>query len=364
MAHNLEIRDGIASYAENGRRERAWHHLGRVFDHPMTVREALEASRADFEVQAFPLVALTPNLQDHLSDEGYGIPQLQDEVLDSMLPDKKVTVRMDSMTPLGVVSNSYGIVQNVDAFTFIDTICTGGSPDSAPVIECAGVLGRGERIFVTARFPDDIILDSKGDDRVQMNMVFTTSHDGTGSVKCVVTPVRVVCSNTLRLAMEHNCGCLSLRHSSNIMQRLDLASKENAEFAYKALNLMDVYKRSLEARLEHLRNIRVAEKDLEDILASVAFSDKDLELYRHGGIENGDIGGKARERFVAMREVVEHGVGQEYGERGTALWLINGITSFYQNNASFRNEEVKFDSILNGYTSKKVLKAVASVEGY
>ena len=46
MAHNLEIRDGIASYAENGRRERAWHHLGRVFDHPMTVREALEASRA------------------------------------------------------------------------------------------------------------------------------------------------------------------------------------------------------------------------------------------------------------------------------------------------------------------------------
>ena len=125
--------------------------------------------------------------------------------------------------------------------------------DHVPVIECAGVLGHGERVFITAKFPEDVILDNKGDDKVEMYMMFTTSHDGTGAVKCVVSPIRTVCENTMRMALAHNAGMLSLRHSSNIMQRLELTSKENTEFAFKALNLMKVYKTSLEQRFDHHR---------------------------------------------------------------------------------------------------------------
>lgn len=358
MSHNIEINNGIASFAENGRKERAWHKLGQVFDRPMTVKEALEASHADYEVEKRQLIAITPYISEAMA--AGSVPT--DMILDALINGKQATMRMDKMETLGIVSDSYGIVQNLDAFTFIDTLCTGGLSDRPPVIECAGVLGKGERVFITAKFPEDIILDNKGDDKVEMYIVFTTSHDGTGSVKCMVTPVRTVCSNTLNLALHHNHGCLSLRHSSNIMQRLDLTSKENTEFAFKALNLMKVYKRSLEEKFTHLRNIKVSERDLDRILAEMALSEKDFDIFLKSNIENDGIATRGRNQFEAMKMAVENGVGQEFGERGTGMWVVNGITSYYQNHAEFRNEEIKFDSILHGYTHKKVIDAVLAVE--
>ena len=360
MSANIEIYNGVASFAENGRKERAWHRLGQVFDRPMTVKEALEASHADYTVELRDIFAVTPAIARAMSSGS--VPT--DLLLEALVSGKKATMRMDRNKSLGVVGDSYGIVQNLDAFTFIDTLCTGQAGGDTPVIESAGVLGRGERVFITAKFPGDIILDNKGDDRVEMYVVFTTSHDGTGSVKCMVTPVRTVCENTLRLAIACNKGMLSLRHSSNIMQRLDLTSRENTEFAYKTLNLMSVYKRSLEARLEHLRGIKLSEKILDGILADIALSEEDAKIFHAtGDISHGDIAGRGRNQFLAMKMAVEQGVGQEYGERGTGLWLINGITSYYQNHAPFRNEEVKLDSILHGYSSQKVLDACALIEG-
>lgn len=358
MAANIEINEGIASFAENGRKARAWHNLGQVFDRPMTVKEALEASHADYKVEKRQLIVLTPYISEAMNSGS--VPT--DMILDALVMGKQATVRKDKETTLGIVSDSYGIVQNRDAFTFIDTLCTGQVGGDIPIIECAGVLGRGERVFITAKFPEDIILDNKGDDRVEMYMVFTTSHDGTGAVKCVCTPIRTVCENTLRCALANHRGMLSLRHSSNIMQRLDLTSKENTEFAFKALNLMKVYKNSLEQRFEHLRNIKLAEKDLDRILAEIALSEKDYAIYEKSNIENEDIATKGRNLFLSMKTAVESGVGQDYGERGTGLWVVNGITSYYQNHATFRNEEIKFDSILHGYTSKKVLDACLAVE--
>lgn len=354
MAHNIEINNGIPSFAENGRKERAWHKLGQVFDRPMTVKEALEASHADFEVKLQNVIMMTPAIAEAMTTGS--VPA--DLLLDALVEGKKATMRADKNKALGIVGEDYGIVQNLDAFTFIDTLCTGQVGDHVPVIECAGVLGKGERVFITAKFPEDIILDNKGDDRVEMYMVFTTSHDGTGAVKCMVSPCRVVCQNTLNIALSKNRGCLSLRHSSNIMQRLDLTSKENTEFAFKALNLMKVYKQSLEQRFAELRNKKITEKELDRILASVALSEQDFVVYEAvGNIEHDDIATRGRNVFNAMKQAVEQGVGQEYGERGTGMWLMNGITSYFQNHVAFSSEEVKFDSIQHGYTQKKVLKA-------
>ena len=358
MAHNLENNNGVYSFAENGRKERAWHGLGQVFDRPMTVKEALEASHADYKVTLQNVVMITPAIAEAMAKGD--VPA--DLILDALIDGKKATMRTDKNRPLGIVSDSYGIVQNLDAFTFIDTLCTGGVTDHKPVIECAGVLGQGERVFITAKFPDDIILDNKGDDRVEMYMVFTTSHDGSGSVKCMVTPVRTVCENTLNLAMVRNHGMLSLRHSANIMQRLDLHSKENTEFAFKALNLMSVYKKSLEQRFEHLRNIRLAERDIDRILAELTLSEADMKLFQETNIENPDIATRSRNIFYGMKHAVENGIGQDLGERGTGLWMVNGVTTYYQNHADFRNDEIKLDSILHGNVAKKVMAACEAVE--
>jgi len=360
MSHNLEIKNGVASFAENGRKERAWHKLGQVFDGPMTVKEALELSHADYRVELHPVVALTPKLAEAMGQDTIITDQWQDDMLDAIIPNKKVTLRMDTMQPLGVVSDSYGVVQNEDAFKFLDTLITGQLTDRehTPVIETAGVLGRGERVFVTAKFPEQIILDNKTDDRVEMYVVFTTAHDGTGAVTVMCTPTRVVCNNTLSLALRDNVGKLSLSHSSGIMNRLDLRKKENAEFAYRALNMYNVYKKSLEESFEHLKNIRLAEKDLDNILAEVLLSEVNKNVFRlTGNIHHDDISSYGKNVFLKAKETLENGIGQDLGERGTGMWFINGLTSYFQNEVEYKSDEYKFQSIQNGSVARRVQKA-------
>lgn len=356
MAHNLEIVNGVASYAENGRKERAWHRLGQVFDGAMTVQQALELSHADYRVELQPLAAITPEITQAIAC-GTLTP---DMMLDAFVEGKRATMRMDTMKPLGVVSDSYGVVQNEDAFKFIDTLCSGSLTDRehTPVIETAGVLGGGERVFVTAKFSDDIILDNKTDDRVEMNVVFTTSHDGTGGVNVLVTPVRVVCNNTLNMALQNCKGKIFLKHTSGVMSRLDVSSKENMEFAYRSLNLYDIYRKSLEQKFEQLRQIRITEKYLDGIIASVCLSEESLEVYRRtGNIYHEDIKTKGKNKFDAVKNAIYGGIGQENQEKGTGLWALNGITTYFQNDCKYRDENKKFDSIMQG-TAKVKLQTV------
>ena len=356
MAHNLEINNGVASYVENGKKERAWHGLGQVFDGPIMVEEALKLSHADYTVEKQPIVALTPEIIEALG--GNDMVHLNDLISQSIIEGKMATIRTDKQRVLGVVSDSYGVVQNAEAFKFIDVLCSGELGNHAPVIETAGVLGKGERIFITAKFSEQIILDNKSDDRVEMYVVFTTSHDGTGAVNCMVTPTRVVCNNTLNMAFKNHQGKISLRHSANIMQRLDLSSRENAEFAYRTLNMMDVYKKSLEESLFHLRNIRLSDKDVENLFAKVMLSDANFKTFQETrNLYHDDIATKGRNLMLGAIEALHCGVGQEYGEKGTGLWALNGLTTYFQNQHSYKNEEAKFISIQQGRVADKLQKA-------
>lgn len=360
MAHNIEIRNGVASFAENGKKERAWHGLGddqQIFDRPMFVHEALKACHADYTVQAQPIAALSPEVMEMIQN-GQDVPfsLLQDLIV----ADKMATMRLDHNETLGIVGANYGIVSNEDAFKFVDLFCSGqfADRDNTPVIETCGVLGKGERVFVTAKFPEQIVIDAKRDDLVDMYMTFTTSHDGTGAVRAMVTPVRVVCNNTLTMAMSSNIGRISFRHTSNVMNRLDLLNKENAEFAAKALNVYEVYKNGLEQAFDHLKNIKLSEKELDNILAEVLLSDEYNKIYKQTGtIESDGIPTRSKNIFIGVKNAMEVGIGQELIESGTALWALNGLTTYYQNNANFKDAETKFDSIMDGNVYNKVNKA-------
>ena len=153
-------------------------------------------------------------------------------------------------------------------------------------------------------------------------------------------------------------GKISLRHSSGIMSRLDLANKENAEFAYKALNMYNVYKNSLEQSFEHLKTIKICEKELDDILAKVLLSEPNMKIYQEtGNINHEDISTFGKNVFNKAKETIYSGIGQDLGETGTGLWLINGLTSYYQNEVNYKNDEYKFDSIQQGQASRKVQMA-------
>lgn len=365
MAHNIEQRvvNGVmtSSFAEHRTlKERAWHGLGddqQLFDRPMFVKEALEACHANFTVQTNPVAVMTDEVLA-LINSGQSVDA--DTLRKLFIPNKKATLRTDLNLPLGIVSDSYGVVPNEMAFQFVDTLCSGklSDRDNTPLIETCGVLGNGERIFVTAKFPKQVVLDAKRDDLMDMYVIFTTSHDGTGAVRCVVSGVRVVCNNTLQLALQNNIGRLSFRHTSRVTERLDLLNKENTEFAYRTLNIAEVYTNALKESYDRLRNIQLTEADLNRVLAEIALAEDSKKIFfETKDIFNKDIPTRGRNIFLGLRECLETGVGQDIQERGTAQWALNGITSYYQNVQNYRNNEMKFDSILDGNVNKKVQKA-------
>lgn len=365
MAANIEIRniDGkdVASYIENGKEGIAWHKLGTVYDRPLTAIEALEGSHADFNVSLQPIATLTPAIMQAI-EEGSFINA--STLKDLVVKDRKATMRNDVNETLGIVSEKYGIVQNRDAFNFIDILTTGQLGGEIPTIESAGVLGRGERIFITAKFPEAIRMENNNNDLIDMYVVFTTSHDGTGAVTCMITPIRVVCNNTLNLAFSNNSGKLSLRHSLNINNRLDLSNKENAKMAYSALNLYNLYKQEFESNLNKLSSIKLSDAQIKNILAESILSKDNFNSYKLNdyNINSKDISTRSKNIFSNMMDSIESGVGQNVGTKGTAMWLINGMTSFYQNVAEYKNDERKFDSITNGNVANTVQNALNIIE--
>lgn len=357
----LEVRiiDGVetVSFAENGAKQRAWHGLGQVVNEPMFVSDAIKLCHADYNVKLQPIVALNDRIVSLMENGGMIDAS---ELLSLIVPNKKATMRTDLDKALGITSDTYGIVQNIDAFKFVDMLCSGLEADRTekPTIECCGVLGNGERVFITCKMPQDIIINPRTDDRIETYVVFTTSHDGSGAVRCMVTNVRVVCQNTLNYAMRHNSGRISFRHSSKVMSRIDLLNKENAEFAYKTLGLWREYESSFKESLEHLRNIKVSERDLDNIIAEITLADDAKKVFLETrNIFHEDIATRGRNIFIGMKESLENGIGQDILESGNGLWAINGITTYYQNVANFKNDEVKFDNVTDGNVYKKVQKA-------
>lgn len=333
-----------------------WEICGESFKNPVLVNEALERSKANYAVSKCPMVALTPDLCDKIKKGVVTIKEIEKNAFKNRL----ITYRTDKNVPLGIVSASYGIVQNKEAFGFIDMLCSGelADRDHTPVITNAGVLGYGERVFITAKFPNPIILDNNGDDHVDMYIVFTNSHDGSGAVTGLITPIRVWCNNTLALAMHNNSGKFTFRHTANVMQRLNLLNEENREFAYKSLNLFSVYEKSLKASFEHLKNIKLADADLERILAEVYLTERELKIYyATKDINSSDISKESKSVIGRVKDCVASGVGQNKEDNGTGLALINGITTFYQNAHMYRSLNSKFRSLTEGEAKLKTQKA-------
>lgn len=359
MAHNIEYnaQRGTYSFVEANKRELAWHRLGKRFDSDgITIEEAFAACNADFEVSKQPVVALTPQMVADIESGVYINPE---ELKAQVIAGKKATMRLDTNYPFGVVSDSYGIVQNSDAFKFIDQLVGGNltGTEQKPIIDAAGLLGNGERIFVTAKFPETIELGRN--DMIETYVVFTTSHDGTGSVSAMVTPIRVVCNNTLNLALRQNSGRINFRHTSGVMGRLDLTNEENAKNAFRTLNLVSVYETEFKQALEELKRIKLSDTKALDLVRQALMPSDQYQLFKQtGNMETEGISGRTQALVNAAETALFEGIGQEGSEyEGTGLWVVNGLTTLYQNHSNKKgqtNPDQFFDGVLGGNVQMKV----------
>lgn len=225
MAHEVE-NIMYVSNEENGRFV-PWHGLGTAVAEAPTSADAIKLAGLDWVVESKPV----------FTDSGIEIPNYKANIRDI---DQKV---------LGVVSNRYQVVQNKDAFDFTDALIGEGCK-----YETAGSICGGKRIFLLARMPESKILD----DSFENYICFTNSHDGFSSIKAVMTPVRVVCQNTLSLALSSAKRQWSTKHIGNLDSKL-------AE-ARHTLELANDYMTEFGKAADILAHTKVTDAEVEAIL--------------------------------------------------------------------------------------------------
>ena len=194
MSHNLNSVNGIVSMMYVG--ETPWHRLGKKLDRPATASEAMEAAGLNFQVVKMPLKI---------------------ESCDIPVQDHYATVRTDTMDVLGVVGSRYTPIQNKDAFSTFDALVGEGHA----IYHTAGALGKGERIWILAKLPDYIQVN--GEDIVEKYLLVTNTHDGSSTVSVKLSPIRVVCENTLSMALQGTEQQVHIRHTEQAIEKLKQA---------------------------------------------------------------------------------------------------------------------------------------------
>lgn len=184
---------------------------------------------------------------------------------EGIIPNYVANIREDTGEYLGIVSKSrYVIVQNRDAFLFIDELIREGL-----TLESAGILAEGRKVWLLAKLPETIILN----DKVIPYICFTNSHDGKGSVRVLMTPIRFVCSNTLNLAIRTAPRIWSTIHTGNILTKISEAAR--------TLELTNDYMNNFKNEIELLATQKISDFQagtfIEELLPTEdAFSDRKI----------------------------------------------------------------------------------------
>lgn len=200
-------------------REAPWHGLGKRVEQALNSQEALKQAELDWTVIQSPI-------QTNAQME---------------IPGYKANIRATDQRVLGVVTDRYKIVQNHEAFAFTDGLLGEGVK-----YETAGSLQNGKKVWLLARLPEDLIILG---DNVSPYLVFSNSHDGSGSIKVAMTPIRVVCQNTLNLALNNAQRIWTTIHKGDIKTKL--------EEAKKTLLLAEFYMDKLGKEAERLSKIKL-----------------------------------------------------------------------------------------------------------
>ena len=228
-------------------REKPWHGLGTM-------------------------VADAPNSKDALRLAGLNWKVLQEPVYtenEELIQGYKANVRDTDRKVLGVVTDRYKVIQNEEAFAFTDTLLGEGVR-----YETAGSLQEGRRVWMLARLPREFII---GGERISPYMVFSNTHDGSGAVKTALTPIRVVCNNTLNLALRTAKRSWSMIHTGDISGKI--------EEAKNTLLLADEYMTALGQEFEDLRKIKLSEKQVLDYIKILLPMEENYSLLQKRGVE-------------------------------------------------------------------------------
>ena len=281
-----------------------WHKQGLVIESAPTSEDAIRLAGLDWKV-----------VQESVyTNDGILIPNYKANIRDT---DRKV---------LGMVTDKYKIVQNADAFAFTDALLGEGVK-----YETAGSLASGKRVWMLASLEDRKITD----ELVSPYLVFTNCHDGTGAVKVAITPVRVVCQNTLNLALKQAERHWSCSHMGDINGKM--------EDARNTLLNANAYMESLEEEFGELKlqTLTIDKvKEYVDMLIPVdEINDSNIKIVRLKEKRE-----ELMDRYLYAPDLrdVEH----------SAFRFVNAVSDFATHSEPLRNTktfaENRFMSVVDG----------------
>jgi phage/plasmid-like protein (TIGR03299 family) len=311
MAHNLNINNGKASMMYVG--DAPWHKLGVKLPKLATSVEAIEAAGLDYEVDKRQL---------YCKPDGNRLVEV---------PRNFCTVRRDTNVVLGIVGDRYTVLQNTDAFTFFDSLVGAGEA----IFETAGALGQGESIWLLAKLPGYIRVGRN--DEVKKYLLLTNSHDGSSMVRAKLTPVRVVCNNTLSAALEGAEQEVRIRHTSSAVDRLAQA--------HKLLGLTNALYQELDLIFNRMNVKRITERQLIEFVTRLIPDNKEATFNTR--TEN------IRSRILELNET---GAGAEYS-RGSLWGALNAVSEYTDHVQNSTIPEKRLNSAWFGSGEKLKLRA-------
>ena len=301
MAHEVESMFYVSN-EENGRFV-PWHGLGTPVQQALTSAEAIKVAGLDWRVEAKPI----------FTDNNIEIPGYKANTRDM---DNKV---------LGIVSDRYQIVQNSQAFDFTDSLIGEGC-----TYETAGSLMDGKRIFLLAKMPERKILG----DEVDPYICFTNSHNGMGAIQVCMTPIRVVCNNTLNLALNSASRKWSTKHMGDMDSKL-------SEAKY-TLRLANEYMDNLAVTAEQLANTPVSDSEIIKIVEELFPINENDSERKKANIQ------EARNQFMVCMvapDILKF--------KNTAWGVINAASDWMSHTAPKRQsdtyQERNFNRIIDGH---------------
>ena len=276
-------------------KERPWHGIGSVIEDAPTSEDAIKIAKLDWKVKQYQVKANGVTLENHFCN-----------------------MRTDKNIPLGVVKGRYKIVQNVEAFDFVDDIV--GNKEVPCRYETAGSLFNGKRIFLLVKLPNKELLG----DEVENYLFFTNSHDGTSSLMAGITNVRVVCNNTLQMAIQGSKRTWSCRHTMNITEKKQQA-KESLGLAVK-------YMDSMNDMAEKLYQIKI-----------------DEEAFFRKLFDKSNMAEKNKEETIERIHLIYNEKDDLQNFKGTGWGMYNAIADFVSNTIPLRMTKTYNENKLVGF---------------
>ena len=317
MAHNLHIgTHGQASMMYFG--ETPWHRLGQKLDHPATAAEAIEAAGLDYTVAKRPLFTKIGRQKVHV-------------------PDHFATARQDTGAVLGVVGSRYQCIDNTRCFEFFDPLV--GREEA--IYHTAGVLGNGERCWILAKLPDYIRVGKRGDP-IEKFLLLVNSHDGSSQIRIRLSPIRVVCQNTLSVALSGTEQEVRIKHTATAPAKL--------EEAHKLLGLTNTLYMQLDYIFNRMALRKVSDRELMQYVKTLVPDNPEAE----SNTRTENIRKKILDIHESQPDAVMH--------RGTLFGAYNSVTELVDHFSSSDNADKRLRSMWFGSGERLKLKAFSLAE--